>query len=120
MSHVEISLLKGINANDLVWDTIPFPFTTVQLRLDFLNQFNSYVRSYRVINEDTLNSLTYRQDNRNKQSITLGPSTADENEGWTSYLEVNPNAVSGGGILEVDIVPRNLAQKITPRGQLGR
>ena len=110
MSKVEIRKLKGINDTTLSWDTIPFPFTTVQFFRDFLSEFNSYVRAYRVINRDALANLTYRQDQRNKQLITLDPSSMDNQEGWTSYLEVNPNAVSGTGILEVDLVPREIAE----------
>ena len=34
----------------------------------------------------------------------------DNQEGWTSYIEVNPNGVSGQGVLEVDLVPRELAE----------
>lgn len=110
MSKVEIRKLKGINNTEINWDTLPFPFTTAQERHDFLAENNSYVRAYRVINEDVLNSLTYRQDQRNKALITLDPNSIDNQEGWTSYVEVNPNAVSGQGILEVDLVPRELAE----------
>jgi len=110
LSKVEIRKLKGINDTSLNWDTLPFAFTVAQLRRDFLAEFNSYVRAYRVINEDVLNALTYRQDQRNKQLITLDPASIDNQEGWTSYLEVNPDGVSGQGILEVDLVPRELAE----------
>lgn len=110
MSQVEIRKLKGINNTDLNWDTIPFPFTTAIERHDFLTENGSYVRAYRVINEDILNNLTYRQDSRSKQAITLDPASIDNQEGWTSFIEVTPNAVSGQGILEVDLVPRELAE----------
>jgi len=120
MSLVEISLLKGINDTGISWDTIPFDFTTAQLRNDFLNQFGSYVRAFRVINRDVVNSLTYRQDSRDKTPIVLDPGSSDENEGWTSYIEINPNVVTGIGTLEVDIVPRDMAQKKLMSGQLGR
>lgn len=111
MSQVEIRKLKGINDTDLNWDTLPFAFTTAVIRHDFLTEYNSYVRAYRVINEDGLAVLTYRQDQRGKQAITLDPSSIDNQEGWTSFIEVTPNAVSGQGILEVDLVPRELAEK---------
>jgi len=111
MSQVEIRKLKGINDTNLNWDTVPFAFTTAIERHDFLTENGSYVRAYRVINEDSLNSLTYRQDSRSKQEITLDPASIDNQEGWTSFIEVTPNAVSGQGILEVDLVPRELAEK---------
>jgi len=120
LSHVEVAELKGINDDSLVWDTLPFNFTTGQERHDFLTENNSYVRAYRVINRDALNSLTYRQDQAGKAPITLDPNSSDEQEGWTSYIQVDPNAVSGLGTLEVDLVTRENAQKKLKRGQLGR
>jgi len=120
MSHVEVAKLKGINDETVKWDTIVFPFTILQERHDFLTENNSYVRSYRVVNRDTTNILTYRQDQANKQAITLDPSTQEFQEGWTSYIEVNPNAVTGSGFLEVDLVTRENAQLKLERGQIGR
>lgn len=114
MSQVEIRKLKGINNTDLNWDTLPFRFTTAVLRHDFLTEYNSYVRAYRVINEDLINNLTYRQDQRGKQAITLDPSAVDNQEGWTSFIEITPDAVTGTGILEVDLVPRELAELKRP------
>lgn len=110
MSQVEIRKLKGINDESLNWDTLAFPFTTAVLLHDFLQEYNSYVRAFRVINQDAFNLLRYRQDSRTKQSITLDPSSIDNQEGWTSLIEVTPNAGTGDGILEVDLVPRVLAE----------
>lgn len=110
MSQVEIRKLKGINNTDLVWDTLPFPFTIAVLRHDFLQEYASYVRAFRVVNEDAINSLSYRQDSRSKQAVTLDPSSIDNQEGWTSLIEVTPNAVTGVGFLEVDLVPRSIAE----------
>ena len=110
MSKVEIRKLKGINDTSLVWDTLPFDFTTLQFFRDFLSEFGSYVRGYRIINQDSLNELTYRQDQKNKTTIILDPSSIDTQQGWTSYIEVNPNAATGSGVLEVDLVPRAIAE----------
>jgi len=120
LSVVNVGSLKGINDESLVWDTLPFPFTTAVLTIDFLNRYNSFVRAYRVINEDVLTALTYRQDGAYKEPITLEASSIDEQEGWTSYIQVNPDAVNGQGVLEVDLVTRENAQKKTPRSQIGR
>lgn len=120
MSNIQILSLKGINDESLVWDTIPFPFTVTALIIDFLNRYNSFVRAYRVINEDVLTSLTYRQDGAYKQPITLEPSSIDRQEGWTSYIQVNPDIVNGQGTLEVDLVTRENAQKKMQRDQIGR
>jgi len=111
MSHVEIRKLKGINDTSLVWDKEIFDFTTAQFFRDFLSEFGAYVRSYRVINRDPVASLFYRQDSKDKVQIELELSSMETQEGWTSYLEINPNVVSGVGQLEVDLVPRQIAEK---------
>jgi len=111
MSHVEIRKLKGINDTSLVWDKEIFDFTTAQFFRDFLSEFNSYVRAYRVINRDAIASLFYRQDSKTKTQIELELSSIDNQEGWVSYIEINPNAVSGVGQLEVDLVPREVAER---------
>lgn len=120
MSVVQQGSLKGINDLTIVWNTLTFDFTTAVLTIDFLNRYNSFVRAYRVINSDVLAPLTYRQDGAYVTPTLLDPSSFDEQEGWTSYLQVTPNPVSGVGQLEVDIVTRENAQKKTPRSQIGR
>jgi len=120
MSHVEVAELNGINDTKIVWDTLIFNFTTTQVRHDFLIENGSYVRAYRVINRDSLNDLSYRQDSATAPAVILEPNSFDEKEGWTSYIEVNPNAVTGLGTLEVDLVTRENAQIKLKRGQLGR
>jgi len=112
MSQVEITNLKGINDTTLSWDTIAFPFTTAVLLHDFLQEYQSYVRAFRVINEDVVGTLTYRQGSRTKQAITLDPSSIDNQEGWTSLIEVTPDGVTGQGVLEVDLVPRVIATRL--------
>ncbi len=110
MSQVEIRKLKGINDTSLTWDTLIFPFTLSVLLHDFLQEYNSYVRAYRVVNQDAVNNLTYRQDSRTRQNITLEPNAIDNQEGWTSLIEITPDALTGTGILEVDLVPRAIAE----------
>lgn len=117
---VNLDILKGIDDRSINASLLKFPFTVTQLRIDFLNRYNSYVQAYRVINRDALATLTYRQDGSYTELTTLDPLSDDANRGWTSYLEVNPNAVSGDGVLEVDIVTRENAQKKLRPGQIGR
>jgi len=120
MSHVEISKLKGIDDGSISWDTIPFIFTTAQFRIDTLMRFNSYLRAFRIINRDVVNNLNYRYDQPGKQSIIIDPASFDEQEFWTSYLEINPNAGTGNGEVEIDLVPRGIAEKNIAEGTLGR
>lgn len=120
MSLVEIRNLKGINDPSLTWDKIIFPFTTAVEQHDFLTEFNSYVRSYRILNNDLIAGLVYRQDRIGSPTIPMDPGDIEVQEGWVSFIQVTPNAVSGDGILEVDLVPREIAQKKLKPGELPR
>jgi len=120
LSLVEIRNLKGINDTSLTWDKIIFAFTTAVERHDFLTEFNSYVRSYRILNNDLVAGLVYVQDRIGNTPIPMDPGDIEVQEGWVSFIQVTPNAVSGDGILEVDLVPREIAQKKLKRGELPR
>lgn len=120
LSVIHLEFLKGIDDRTINANLLKFPFTIAQLRIDFLNRYNSYVQEYRVVNRDLIAALTYRQDGSYTELTTLDPASDDLNRGWTSYLEVNPDAVSGVGVLEVDLVTRENAQKKLMRGQIGR
>jgi len=120
MSKVETGLLKGVLDPKLKWDTLPFNFTTAVERHDFLTENNSYVRSFRVVNRDAINSLTYRYVSRTSPLITLAPGESDEQLGWYSFIEVTPDPVTGDGLLEVDLCTRENAQIKLEPGQIGR
>jgi len=120
LSLVEIRNLKGINDPSLVWDKIIFPFTTAVEQHDFLTENNSYVRAYRIFNNDVVAALNYRQDNTGNPQIPMDPGDIETQEGWVSFIQITPNGVSGDGILEVDLVPRELAQKKLKSGELPR
>jgi len=120
LSLVEIRNLKGINDPTLTWDKVIFLFTTAVEQHDFLTENNSYVRAYRIINNDLVAALSYRQDNIGNPQIPMDPGDIEIQEGWVSFIQVTPNAVSGDGILEVDLVPREIAQKKLKPGELPR
>jgi len=120
LSQVFIEKLKGINDPSISWDKIVFPFTTAIEQHDFLNENNSYVRAYRIFNNDVIAGLVYRQDNLGNPTIPMDPGDIEVQEGWVSFIQVTPNAVSGNGILEVDLVPREMAQKKLQKGELPR
>lgn len=120
MSVVNLELLKGVDDRTINASLLKFPFTTAQLRIDFLNRYNNYVLSFKVINRDLVAGLTYRQDGSYTELSTLDPASQDSNRGWTSYIEINPNVVSGDGLLEVDLVTRENAQKKLMGGQIGK
>lgn len=89
--------------------TIPFlsraePFTTAQLIKDTLIQLGKICKVTKVTNLDAGANLTIRLFSPSGQLVTVPPNSEITIPAWTSYIEINPNAVSGNGLLEMDLV----------------
>lgn len=106
MSYVDISRLKGVQDPTLRANTRKFLFTTSNETHDCLQEFSGYFINLRIKNNDPTNSLSYRTDQPGATLITVDP-LSDETIllSWGSYIQVIPNAVTGSGSLEVDVVP---------------
>lgn len=115
--------LKAPSDLNLFFETQIIDFTTAQLRIDSLLQFNKLIKGARITNNDGLANLNFRVGSPSGVPRTIPLSTAGEFTEWTSYLEINPNAVSGAGQLEIDLVPlvdaRLPSMPMIPRFMLG-
>ena len=118
MSSVFTDDLLSPSNNSILFVTRPQEFTTAQLRIDSLIQFNQLIKSVRIENQDSLNNLTYRTQSPSSVLKTVAPNSADNFDEWTSYLEINPNAVSGVGLVEFDLVERANAINRQLRGRI--
>ena len=95
----------------LPFSTRKEPFTTAQLRFDTMLQFGMLTKEIRIINADGANAVTYRTHSPSEGLSTVPPASDETITDWTSYIEINPNAVSGTGTLEIDLVPIEAAKK---------
>ena len=107
---VNLSRLKGIDDTTLKGRTLTFSFTTGIFNLDSLSQFSSYIRSFRITNKDSVNELEYRFDEVRAELISIPIATDDRQEGWTSLIQIIPDAVSGTGQIEVELIDRTIAE----------
>ena len=110
LAGVNLSVLKGIDDQSLKGVTLTFSFSTAIFNLDALSQYNSYVRSFRVTNLDTLAELTYVFDEVRAVPIPVPILTDDSQKGWTSLIQVTPDGVTGNGLIEVELVKRENAE----------
>ena len=115
MSSINPDELKSPRDLTIPFSTTPQNFTTVQVRIDSLIQFGKLIKSIRIENNDTTNNLTWRSQSPSNLLKILGPSAIDEVDEWTSYLEINGNAVTGTGQLEMDLVDLQDAKKLLKR-----
>jgi len=111
VSYVNPAILKGVGDALLSTVTTTIAFTTSQIITDSLTEFSSYIRAFRIVNNDVAASLTYRQGSRASPLKTVPLNSEVVVEGWESFLEVNPNGASGSGFIELDLVDRFAAMK---------
>lgn len=110
MSYVDTTKLRGLQDPTLSYFTTTLTFTTAVLTIDSLTQFQAYIRAFRIVNQDGANVVTYRQGSGSEPVKTVPISSelvADPS--WESFLQITPNAVSGTGFVELDLVPRDKA-----------
>lgn len=128
MSSVNPNLLISPSNNSIPFITTPFVVGTAQLRIDSILQQGMLIKSIRIENRDALNQLTYRTQSPSGTLRILPVSSVDTFDEWGSYLEINPDPVTGDALAEVDMVlqqdalqerPRTLSKLLTGRGQLG-
>jgi len=111
VSYVNPAILRGVGDALLSTVTTTIVFTTAQRRLDALTEFGGYIRAFRIVNNDAVNQLTYRQGGLSEPLKIVPVASEVVVEGWESFIEINPNAVTGTGLIELDIVDRFAAQK---------
>lgn len=82
----------------------PQAFTTAEIAHDTLLEFQRIAKAARIINDDSINNLTYRlHSNRGIARIVPAASEITINE-WFSIIIVTPNATTGAGQLELELV----------------
>ncbi len=109
MSYVDKAILKGVDDQSLSFYTTTQVIGTAQVVIDSLTLFNAYIRAFRIINNDGINIMTYRQGALTQPLKTIPINSQETQNGWESFIEINPNAVSGVGILEMDLIERGEA-----------
>lgn len=112
MSAINSGMLKSVSDPFIPFITRVEDFTTAQIRHDSLLEFAMLIKKIKITNDDALANVTVRTDSPSNSLITIDPNSELVISGWTSYLEINPNAVSGSGQIEFDLVQSKDAYKV--------
>jgi len=90
----------------------PEDFTTTEVSHFCSMEFGGFGVAAKIINDDPTNTLTYRlHSNRGRARIVPVNSEIEINE-WFDIIIVTPNAVTGTGQLEIDVVPFKDAKRV--------
>lgn len=106
MSYVDTAKLRGLADPTLSFFTTTLAFTTAVLTIDALTQFQAYIKAFRIVNQDGANVVTYVQGSRFQPTKTVPINSEVSADGWESFIQITPNAVTGTGFIELDLVPR--------------
>jgi len=91
----------------------PEDFTTTEILHFCSMEFQGWGVGAKIINNDAINEITYRlHSNRGRARTVPIASEVTVNE-WFDIIIVTPNAGTGMGQLELDIVPFKEAKKKT-------
>lgn len=85
-------------------------FALSRVRFDTLLQFNLLYKKASIYNNDAINSATFRKE-PSGDLITIPPNSVALIEEWGAFLEVNPNAATGTGLIEFDLVTQDEARR---------
>ncbi len=111
MSYVNKDNLRGILDPTLSFFNTTLAFTTSVLTIDTLTQYGAYIHAFRIVNNDAANQIQYRTVSPTDVLKTIPPSTALDDSGWESFVQITPNAVTGTGFIELELVSRENALK---------
>ena len=87
---------------------LPQAFTTATIRRETLLEFNKLYKRAVIENNDTANQVLVRVEPFGTQKIVPASSRLEIEE-WHSFLEVVPDAVTGTGRIELDLVDQEEA-----------
>jgi len=113
LSLPPIELLKARQSTELRIDSrTPENFTTAVVNHFCSMEFGGWAVGAKIINNDATNTITYRlHSNRGTARIVPVSSEIEINE-WFDIITITPNAVTGNGQLEIDIVPFAEAKRL--------
>jgi len=105
LSFVDFSNFKAVSD-----DTIPFEarepedFTTAALNHSTALEFAKVCKKAKIINNDAINQIVFRVHSNRGTARTVPPNTEITINEWFSDLFIVPDAVTGAGQLEMDLV----------------
>jgi len=82
----------------------PIDFTTAAIRRNTGQEWAMVGIGARIVNNDTVNDCIVRLHNRNGTSRIVPPSTALVINEWFEEIHVEPDAITGSGQLQLEIV----------------
>lgn len=111
MSYVNFESLRSPRDQNIPFLSRKIAIGTGQTLIDTLLTFGLLCKAWRLNNLDGAANLTYRTISPSNTLETILALGEDTDESWTSFFEVNTNAVSGTALLEMELVEPRFAYR---------
>lgn len=80
--------------------------TDTQLKFNSQSQFAKIIAKFKIVNEDSVNNITYRIPSPSAPLRTVPPNSDVTVEEYTYYIELNFDVANTKSILELDLIKR--------------
>lgn len=111
MSYVDASTLKGNLDPNIPFVTTTLVFGLAVLTVNTKDMFHGFAKEFRIVNQDSVNNLSYRQGAIDAPLKVVPPNSEVVVNGWESFIQITPNAGTGAGFIELDLVDLSVALK---------
>ena len=111
MSFIDFPSLKSSKDLDIPFLSDSEIIALVTINHDTLIEQGLLVKSLRLVNDDGTNNLDYRTGSPSGTLKSVPPNSEVTIDGWFSIFQVFPNAVTGQGLIETDLVSSKDAQR---------
>lgn len=111
MSAIISDALKAVSDPLIPFITRPENFTTAQIRHDSLLEFGRLIKAIKITNNDAIASVLVRTQSPSNNTVSVDPNSELIIREWTSFLQIIPDAVTGSGQIEFDLVKSEDAYK---------
>ena len=111
MSSIDIGNLKSVNDESIPSEFHQEEIGIIEIKFDTLFRFGKIIQHGRIINNDAVNPISFRVGSAQGAVQQVPPSSDESFDGWFSKIFITPNAVTGNGLLELDLVSSKDARK---------
>lgn len=111
LSVVPIESLKSPIDPNLPFYSFKQKIGTAPIIIDIYNQFGCLAKAIIITNDDSTNTISAVNVDPNNPVEIIPASSKGEDDSWTTFISVTPNAVSGAGLLEIQLVKIEDARK---------
>src|SRR5690242_11232075 len=101
VNQIPVADLKSATDPNIIYYPFKIVIGTARIQKDILNEFGMMCKTVIITNLDNTNPISVITVDPQSPADSIPPSTKGEQDQWTAYIDLVPNAVTGKGLLEL-------------------